>query len=44
MAKGKGTKQQAMIYKTLHIQLKFEQRESHKKLWMLRTGNQFLLH
>ena len=35
MAKGKGTKQQAMIYKTLHRQLKFEQHESHKKLGML---------
>ena len=33
-----------MIYKTLHKQLKFEQHESHKKLGMLRTGYQFLLH
>jgi len=51
MAKRKKTKGQAMIYKTLHRQLKFEQHEAHQKnlIKLDRTlafqkVKQFLLH
>jgi len=47
MVKGKGTKGQTTIYKTLHRKLEIEQHEHHKKRgWtqVFRNGKQFLFH
>jgi len=43
MPKSKRAKDQAMIYKTLHIKLNIEHRESHERYGMLRKGKQMIM-